>query len=372
MTLPYKQINGTSPYVLNDDFKYRDPKALVDKAGEPIAKVTFDYPSGDQYHFPGKGTSKQAWWDAPANATIDNCSPVPLIFDKTNYAFMGYECNWGSYSIVTQMNTAYGNGKAASPAHDNTDGYGHADYPALQADPYLQNGFLYIDASEHPGDICSAPFVGDFCAGDKLMFTGWISGSNIAGGDDRRCPGGITLTVKGEHKVNGKMQTETLYRFCPGQIYELDNGITGDGSGKTWNETNKKYDYDLSATKVVWQQFYFEFVVTDKYDRHWIEVNNNCVSSKGGDFMLDNIEVYAIVPDVVPKVNTPLCISVDESGEKVTDLRLLKLSVDFNKLESTLNINETSSDVINELGVVFLDKYKFLETFRNQLNTTTH
>ena len=357
VTLPYKQINGTSPYVLDNDFKDRDPKALVDKAGEPIAKVTFDYPTGDKYHFPSKGTSKQALWDAPANATIDNCSPVPLIFDKTNYAFMGYECNWGSYSIVTQMNTAYGNGKAASPANDNTDGYGHPNYPALQADPYLQNGFLYIDASEQPGDICSAPFVGDFCAGDKLMFSGWISGSNKAGGGDDRCPGGITVTVKGEHKVNGKMQTETLYRFCPGQIYELDNGTGADGS--------------TDADHVVWQQFYFEFVVTDKYDRHWIEVNNNCVSSKGGDFMLDNIEVYAIVPDVVPKVNTPLCISVDESGEKVTDLRLLKLSVDFNKLESTLNINETSSDVINELGVVFLDKYKFLETFRNQLKTLT-
>lgn len=393
VTLPYKQINGTSPYVLDNDFKDRDPKALVDKAGEPIAKVTFDYPTGDKYHFPAKGSTKQGWWEAPADASIDNSSPIPLIFDKTNYAYMGFECNWGSYSIVTQMTTNYGNHQNAMPANDNTYGYGHADYPALQADPYLQNGFLYIDASEQPGDICSAPFVGDFCAGDKLMFSGWISGSNKAGGGDNRCPGGITLTVKGEHKVNGKMQTETLYRFCPGQIYELDNNTgTPDGSGvdgEQWlknaqgqyidnngNVVDEEHrvpnpNYDNNKYYVVWQQFYFEFVVTDKYDRHWIEVNNNCVSSKGGDFMLDNIEVYAIVPDVVPKVNTPLCISVDENGEKVTDLRLLKLSVNFNKLESTLNINETSTDVKNELGVVFLDKYKFLETFRNQLRTLT-
>ena len=392
VTLPYKQINGTSPYVLDNDFKDRDPKALVDKAGEPIAKVTFDYPTGDKYHFPAKGTTKQGWWEAPANATIDNSSPIPLIFDKTNYAFMGFECNWGSYSIVTQMTTNYGNHQNAMPANDNTYGYGHADYPALQADPYLQNGFLYIDASEQPGDICSAPFVGDFCAGDKLMFSGWISGSNKAGGGDNRCPGGITLTVKGEHKVNGKMQTETLYRFCPGQIYELDNNTgTPDGSGvdgEQWlknaqgqyidnngNVVDEEHrvpnpNYDNNKYYVVWQQFYFEFLVTDKYDRHWIEVNNNCVSSKGGDFMLDNIEVYAIVPEVEPEINTPLCVSLDKDGNTVTEMRLLKLSVDFNKLKSSSGVNDGATEN-PQLGFVFLDKYKFLETFRTELAALT-
>ena len=66
VTLPYKQINNSSPYVLSDDFKSRDPKALVDKAGEPIAKVTFDYPTGDKYHFPSKGTTKQGWAEVSA------------------------------------------------------------------------------------------------------------------------------------------------------------------------------------------------------------------------------------------------------------------------------------------------------------------
>ena len=377
VTLPYKQINNSSPYVLSDDFKSRDPKALVDKAGQPIAKITFDYPTGDKYHFPGKGTSKQGWWEAPAGATIDNCSPIPLTFDKTNYSFMGFECNWGSYSIVTQMTTNYGNHQNASPANDNTYGYGDANYPALQADQGLQNGFLYIDASEQPGDICSAPFVGDFCAGDKLMFSGWISGANKAGGGDNRCPGGITLTVKGEHMVNGKMQTETLYRFCPGQIYELDNGPgTPDGSGvdgEQWrknaqgqyidengtvvDEDNRvpNPNYDNNKYNVVWQQFYFVFTVSEKYDRHWIEVNNNCVSSKGGDFMLDNVEVYCIVPEVKAEMNTPVCVHKDGS----VDMSLLKLTVDYNKLVSSSGVNANTTA---NLGFVFLDKKVMLKT----------
>ncbi len=378
VTLPYKSVNG-SDYVAKDGtthaFSDRGPKKLIEKAGLPIAKVTFDYPANEKYHFPSDAVSIQGW-ERGAGSTINDCGPIPMTFDKTNYSFSGYECNWGSYSIVTKMRTNYGNNIEALPANDSIWGYGKvlddADRlikPALEADKGLQKGFLYIDASEQPGDICSAPFVGDFCAGDKLMFSGWISGSNKMGGNDNRCPGGITLTVKGErnvHDENGaivydenghpKKETMTLYRFCPGQIYELDNGTGPDGS--------------TGANHVVWQQFYFEFVVTDKYDRHWIEVNNNCVSSQGGDFMLDNVAVYATVPEVLADVNTPVCVSVNDEGKPVTEMRLMKLSVDYNKLRSSTGVNDIST-AKSEMGFVFLDKEVFLKKFRTGLQALT-
>ncbi len=377
VTLPYKSINGSDYVAKNLDdqdhqFAERGPKKLIEKAGAPIAKVTFDYPAGSKYHFPSQGDSRQGW--EPRHGEIDGSSPLPLTFEKTNYSFSGFECNWGSYAMVSSMTTNYGNHIPALPANDSDWGYGKllddADRQmsaALQADEGLQKGFLYIDASEQPGDICSAPFVGDFCAGDKLMFSGWISGSNRVGGDDHRCPGGITLTVKGEHNMHDadgriiydehgepKKETVTLYRFCPGQIYELNDGRGPAGY--------------TDAQHVVWQQFYFEFTATDKYDRHWIEVNNNCVSSQGGDFMLDNIAVYAIVPEVKAEVNTPLCVSVDESGNVITDMSLLKLNVEYNKLKSSANVNE-SATVKPQIGFAFLDKEVFLRTFRAGLQT---
>ena len=367
----------TNPLLFVKD-SYRDPKKMVERAGKPIAKITFDYPAGDTYHFPANGQSKQGWY-TPTGGTLADCSPIPLTFGNTNYSFMGFECNWGSYSIVNKMTTNYGNHQKAAPANDNTYGYGVADVTSnpqlksLQPDAGLQNGFLYIDASEQPGDICSAPFIGDFCSGDKLMFSGWISGSNKMGGGDNRCPGGVTLTVKGERnmhdsdgkiiydsKGNPKKEKVTLYRFCPGQCYELDDG-PNDPDGSDSSEGSD------GTHNVIWQQFYFEFTVTDKYDRHWIEVNNNCVSSQGGDFMLDNIEVYAIVPEVIPGINTPLCVSVDENGETVTDMRLLKLSLDFNKLKSSSGLTSGKA----EEGFVFLDKYKFLKKFKSGLAALT-
>ena len=211
-----------------------------------------------------------------------------------------------------------------------------------------------------PGDICSVSFQGDFCADDKLMCTGWISGANKKNWDandrDKRCPGGITLTMKGENEDGS---TETIYRFCPGQCYEVTSEYT---YTKTIN------GQDVTRKTVEWQQFYFEFSTDKKYKRYWMEVNNNCISSNGGDFMLDNIEVYCIVPEVEPDVNTPLCISVSEDGKTVTDMRLLKLRINYNKLKSSRTIG---ADGTAEEGFVFLEKNKFLETFKAGLATLT-
>ncbi len=360
-TKPWRDVKGTN----------RDPNKLRDIAGPPIAKVTFDYPDRSEsastknfYHIPQK--SDGSWYDTKHNngtlprwvnekenesdpdnwvsyGDIPNSSPIPLPFDKTNYSFDGENCSWGSYALVSKSFTTYGYQKDVLPSNTKTDpslGYG------IDPDAGMQDGFMYIDASEMPGDICSISFQGDFCQNDKLMCTGWISGANKKNWDasdrDKRCPGGITLTMKGEDE-NG--ETKTIYRFCPGQCYELT--ATDD-------------------SHVEWQQFYFEFSTDKKYKRYWMEVNNNCVSSNGGDFMLDNIEVYAIVPKVEADINTPLCVSVDEDGNTVTEMRLLKLRIDHNKLKSSRNVNGSTA----EEGFVFLNKYKFLDTFRTELLNT--
>jgi hypothetical protein len=343
-TRPWKSVNGSAQVKDTD----RDPERLREVAGRPIAKITFDYPVGETYHYPtstADGPLTRHNGGDDQYGTIGNSSPVPLKFDNTNYAFDGDGCNWGSYAMVTTKNTDWGNQKTALPANDATYGYG------IGADTDLQSAFLYIDASEQPGDICSADFQGEFCAGDKLMCSGWISGSNkYSDNGEYRCPGGITLTVKGESIDDG--QKETIYRFCPGQCYELDNGTGVDGS--------------TDATHVVWQQFYFEFGITKKYKRYWMEVNNNCVSSNGGDFMLDNVEVLALVPEVIPEMNTPVCVNKD-----VSEMQLLKLNIGFDKILAATKSTEVtgeSAGLKKDISFVFLEKDKFLTTFLEELN----
>lgn len=347
-TRPWTSVNGSAQVKDSD----RDPGKLRNVAGRPIAKITFDYPKGETYNYPastsGGALTRHDGID-DRYGTIGNSSPIPLKFDNTNYAFDGDGCNWGSYAMVTTKNTQWGNSKLVKPADADKDyrveGYG------IDPDANLQSAFLYIDASEQPGDICAADFQGEFCSGDKLMCSGWISGSNRYDDDgEYRCPGGITLTVKGERIEDG--QKETIYRFCPGQCYELDNGTGVDGK--------------TGATQVVWQQFYFEFGTNQKYKRYWMEVNNNCVSSNGGDFMLDNVEVFALVPDVIPEMNTPVCINKD-----VSEMSLLKLNIGFDKILAATNSTEVtgeSAGVKKDISFVFLEKDKFLTKFLEELN----
>ena len=182
-----------------------------------------------------------------------------------------------------------------------------------------------------------------------MICSGWISGSNrYDDNGEYRCPGGITLTVKGENIEDGKK--ETIYRFCPGQCYELDNGTGVDG------KTN--------ADHVVWQQFYFEFGTTKKYKRYWMEVNNNCVSSNGGDFMLDNVEVFALVPEAIPDINTPICIHKDAS-----EMQLLKVNIGFDKILSAISVSEEtgSNGTDKSFAFVFVEKNKFLTEFQKEL-----
>lgn len=332
-TLPWTDDNSSNPQVKNSK---RDPNKLREVAGKPIAKITFDYPAGANYktsagHTIHNNASLNYWWQE-----IPNSSPLPLTFENTNYGFDGDNCSWGSYALVTQTGTPYGNQKTVLPASDGEHGYN------IRPDAGMNSAFLYIDASEQPGDICSIDFTGEFCANDVLMCSGWISGANSIS-DTERCPGSVTITVKGERMENGEKKNYDIYRFCPGQCYELDNG-----------------DY------VNWQQFYFEFSIDKKYDRHWIEVNNNCVSSTGGDFMLDNIEVYAMVPEVKPEMNTPVCL--DKNGK--TDMRLLKLTLGYDKLVKATGTNESAPENNNlPLGVVFLKKDVFLKKFQEGLKT---
>lgn len=356
-TRPWTEIKNGTTYANGVNLvkgTNRDPNELRKRAGKPIAKISFDYPDGETYHYPTAancpstdGNTRHDGWERGAGGSIANSSPVPLTFGHTNYSFDGDGANWGSYALVTQKRTTWGNDKIILPADDATYGYN------LPADPGMQKAFLYIDASEQPGDICAVDFEGEFCASDQLMCTGWISGCNRYNDDgEHRCPGSITLTVKGED-VYGN--TVTIYRFCPGQIYELDNGYNLAG-GDVTNSAGVDGSGN-NSDHVVWQQFYFEFSTDHKYERYWLEVNNNCVSSNGGDFMLDNVEVYTIVPEVKPDINTPLCVSLNDNNEPVVDMRLLKLNVNFNKLKSSANVTSGKT----KIGFVFLEKDVFLK-----------
>ena len=120
--------------------------------------------------------------------------------------------------------------------------------------------------------------------GTKMMCSGWMS--SVA----NNVPGSVVLKVIGKRADNTEKE---IYAFCPGQI------------GKSYRRAGAA-GITTPSGDMVWQQFYFEFFLNEPCVSYELKVENNCVSTSGGDYFLDDIWVFAQLPKVGPEMTTPL------------------------------------------------------------------
>ena len=301
---------------------------------DPVAHIDFDYPNASYYRTPTKGKTHLSAGDQNANTAFTNTSALPLAFEKTSYAFSPIAnngalysyCVWGAYSIIKH---AVQSG-TLDPASTVT---GHD----LDNDS-SNEGFLYIDASDMPGTVASVPFEGTFCMGTKMMCSGWMS--SVTDTD----PGSVILKVIGKKPDDTE---EEIYAFCPGQI------------GKSYRRAGATTT--ASQTNMVWQQFYFEFFLLEPCVSYELRIENNCVSTSGGDYFIDDVWVYAQLPVVGPEMTTPLC-----GG----NLEVIQLETNFESLLLSTGKPEAMSHETAEQGYlsfIYLDWDNFLLRFKEGL-----
>ena len=393
---------------------------LKERTGhDAVARVTFDYPKIAEQTIDGFASSK-----------------LPLSFDESTYIhwynnegeirsgngegnFHGNhrDAKFAEYSLVSL--TEFWNGLRpfrgiaykpelypTSRASGGEDSINYVN-PLLLNQPrdkenYV-NGFLYVDASERAGNVAEVEFDGDFCVGDRLLVTGWITTGAISPENWglNQAPGGVILNVKGTRwdPVLHKEVEEVLYRFCPGQVtqemrrklgpdgkdyfphvvypisrsgdFEIaaqfdKNGNRNQFTGGDWNQMTDWAHSGSYSESAPWQQFYFEFQVEKKFQKCWLEIENNCVSTSGGDYMLDNVLVYADVPRVNVDLTTPVCVVKDADGNAAYETRLLKMKSSFDAEIKVKGISPATSPETAEKYIVsfaIIEKAKFLNKF---------
>lgn len=297
----------------------RSPEALRQLAGEPVATISFDPDPYDAFVTPPVGTNTSFGGDEDANTTHGLTYRYPVNYDKTSYSFApqsgsfnsdkgGTGLNvWGTYSIVHRyQDNARANFFPVKKFYQ--DLYGQQRYDASQA------AFCFIDASDLPGQIISLDFEGQPCSGSRLYISAWMGSPNVTS----EKPANVIFHVQGIK--DGKVTT--LYSYCPGSIFT--DARKADGT--TFTPTN-------NGGKGIWQQVFFSFVNTSAvvYDSYQLTIDNACVSTKGGDITIDDIEVFALKPSVELKQSTPVC------SQQVT---LTKMAVDFDVVLQQLGMNE--------------------------------
>lgn len=300
----------------------RSPEALLKTTGDPVATITFDPDQFDAFVSPPVGTytgfSNSGKGDN-ANQKYALTYRYPFNFDNTSYCFAPIggdinstngrtsECTWGNYTVAHRfdMGDNRGNFFAVKKYYENE--YGSENYDASQS------GFLYIDASDLPGQIASIDFAGMPCKASRLFVSAWMSSPDR----DNESPANVVFSIQGFK--NGK--ATTLYSYCPGSIL----GQARDSLDKTLKPMD-------NGGKGIWQQVYFSFVNknADDFDNFRLTIDNACTNTQGGDILIDDVEVFSVKPEVQIERTIPVC------GDQLT---LCKMTVDYDQVRAQLGLN---------------------------------
>ena len=332
--LPWMDIVGANAKA---ELHGRSPQGLREIVGgkDPVAHIDFDYPKNQTFVTPPTGITTYPGGNQ-ANRAWTNSSALPLDPKKSSYAYAPFGdnvwnwCVWGEYGVgnhaIQGLNQYPVSQRTGEVLNDN-----------------LESGFLYIDASDLPGTVASVPFIGTFCRGTKMMCSGWMSAME----DADHVPGSVILKVIG---TDADGTQKEIYSFCPGQIGQHYRSY----GTNTLTQSTGEY---------CWQQFYFEFFLDKLYTSYDLRIENNCASTQGGDYFLDDVWVFAQLPNVGPEMSTPLC-----GG----NLNVIQLSTNFEPLLQSTGYAEATSATTAQTGYlsfIYLDWDNFLLKFQEGLTT---
>lgn len=296
----------------------RSPEALQALTGDPVATITFDPDLYDTFLTPPVGTntslSDRGQGD-DANTTYSRCYRYPFNYDNTSYCFapvnkISDECTWGNYTISKEFNSYDNRGHFYPIKKFYEDFYGPDAYDATNA------AFLYIDASDLPGQVASIDFSGQACTGSRLYVSAWMSSPDR----DQESPANVVFRVEG---ITESGDVNTLYSYCPGAIL-----------GQARDRTRKTINNNIDNNGIgLWQQVFFSFInkSTIPYTRYRLTIDNACTNTRGGDILIDDIEVFSLKPSVQLERSTPVC------SQQIT---LAKMTADFDAILQQLDLTE--------------------------------
>lgn len=310
-------------------------------------------PDNEGYDEVGKLTfelKKKPFKNPGSTSEIARTYAFPLDFDKTCYAY-GNEDRYSMYRITTEnYNLRF---RPAAVYENNITN--RSNSVSQVADDY----FLYIDAAEQPGVVASIPIEGNLCAGSKLYLSGYVGSVNT---EAASTSGGVILRLAG---IDSDGNSHPLVSYLPGMFsnwaYDTEgnayNAMIGDCIPTVTTDVNGDTNKSM-----IWQQVGFEFMLDagSAYPKYELDVINNCYSTKGGDYVLDDFHVCASIPHAKVDFSTPVC------EDRVRHIKVHTLFNDLIKATGKTRVNSQAeydalpeSEKTMSVSYCFLDEEKF-------------
>lgn len=342
--------NITSESWYKNSYLYRTPEYLRNNY-RLLTSRTFDYDPdvatqyGQSWYYPFPlewGYSSYAFFDGAKTNDFDLSSTYLV----NNGSYPGPLAEWGYYAITNEY-VGYGDRYSNSVKRPKSASLG-----GKKADGY----FIYVDASDRPGTVMTLPFNENLCKGTKLLVSAWVKSA-----DENKYTienSAMLFTIYG---VDADGNKTPLFSQSTGQITTTTFLTSSDG-----NEYTDANGYGSGQND--WYQLFFSFVNEDAKNANFVsyelKIDNNCGSTSGGDFYLDEIEVFIAQPTATVAQKDYTC-----SGERT----LLSASLDWAQLCDRVGLDpdETDQSATPEgIDFCFIDEVQYNLLLNGKENPT--
>lgn len=348
-----RQRNGENTGVTSESwyrtaYQNRTPEFLRENY-TLLTSRTFDYDPdvaelyGQSWYYPFPvewGYSSYAFFDGSTTTDFNGSTDDNASYNRQPFA------EWGYYAL-TNTYVGYGDkvkNSVKAPTNPSLGG--------KNADGF----FIYVDASDRPGTVMTLPFQENLCRGTKLMVSAWVKSADE--NDDESENSAMLLTIYG---VDANGNKTPLYSQSTGQITTTTFLTRSDGAEYT--DAN-----GYGGSQNDWYQLYFSFVNNNEYNANFVsyelKIDNNCGSTAGGDFYLDEIEVFIAQPTATVTQKDYTC-----SGERT----LLNATLDWVQLCDRVGLDPDETDTSKSpsgIDFCFIDEAEYNRLLADKQNPT--
>lgn len=267
----------------------------------------------------------------------------PIDFARTSYGYSP-SYTYGNYSVTR-------------------NGYGVKYQPVSLYERNIKNGtndmsvqddyFFYIDAAETPGQVASVNLEGSLCPGARLYCYGWVGSGNFYDGSGLAAS--VVLELVGRRSDGSE---KVLASYLPGTL--TDVAYDSDGTeirslnyGRERSMSPAGFQNPNTSQLGVWQSVGFSFILKDTgFTSYEMRIINNCFTTAGGDYSLDDFRVFMNPPKGNVDFTIPLC------SDKT---RHAKIHADYDMLWEVNGVNEKDPTAKLTASYCFLDAELFDE-----------
>lgn len=352
--VPRETLLATSNGEYTYEYKNQIPAMMESIYGEPTTYVNFDNINPNEVE-----TVAREKLHKPVVLRSDQEAggeyhyfKWPWQWENSSYGF-GYEDrgDYNMYMVADHM--AVTPNRGINNADDTKDDLTSSDVFDVS---YYESGkkgyFFYANAASDPSRMAVLNIGQDFCPNTKVYVSAWIN--EVQHKDKYAETANVIFSFRG---VKDGVET-VLNSYVTG--YVSGGWNTPSGYIAKINDNNLPH---LDATnnpdyRGQWMHVYYTFSTThtEEYDYYIITLENNCTSSEGADYAIDDIRAYVLKPNLQARLMDPVC-------DKTTGTKI-EIYGNFEQLKDAFFPGETGS-VEETLKYCFLDKDIFDNTSDN-------